>query len=201
VLLLAAAVGAQVSWGHEQPQTFYAAVNHTTGGIRMLADPTAPLRKGETLIHWNEAGPNGDTGATGEKGDKGDPGETGLQGEKGDKGDPGVVSARAPLEWDAANGELNLAWRVHVVPLPGALSVPAGWSYDHNREVYGIAHGDFLAVSPPAFSGQIIFAGAWISAPGVVTVRIANLDSWNEATISGGSFVVQWMDLTPQGVD
>lgn len=63
------------------------------------------------------AGPQGPVGPIGPKGDKGDQGDPGLpgppgpkgdKGDKGDPGEPGVVSASAPLSYDAQTQNISI---------------------------------------------------------------------------------------------
>jgi Collagen triple helix repeat (20 copies) len=50
---------------------------------------TPTCNRGDTLISWNQTGPQGPAGPQGPKGDKGDTGATGAQGPKGDTGATG----------------------------------------------------------------------------------------------------------------
>lgn len=69
-------------------RTIKACANKTTGIMRYV--PKGSCKKTETLLSWNQTGPQGLTGAVGSSGTKGDTGESGP------KGDTGATGTAAP---------------------------------------------------------------------------------------------------------
>ena len=73
-------------------------LGHALYNVRVNSTPTC--FRGDTLISWNQNGPQGPQGPQGPKGDKGDTGATGATGAagaKGDKGDKGDTGAQGPV--------------------------------------------------------------------------------------------------------
>jgi hypothetical protein len=100
VVVLLLAVGVTIALA-EEPVTYYACVNNSSGTIHMLdaADYDAGERchNHEYLISWNEVGPPGPQG------------DVGDQGPKGEQGDPGLPGADGLPCWDLnGNGSADL---------------------------------------------------------------------------------------------
>lgn len=79
-------------------QTYYACVNKSSGTIHMV-EKGGGCKNNETLIEWNNVGPEeprGPEGPRGPKDEKGDPGPIGPQGPKGDQGDRGPIGPQGP---------------------------------------------------------------------------------------------------------
>jgi hypothetical protein len=94
VLLLAlCAAGA---WAQGEPVAYYACVNNDSGAIHMVQEGET-CHKNETLVEWNQVGPQGPQGETGLQGEQGPPGEQGPQGETGLQGEQGPPGADADL--------------------------------------------------------------------------------------------------------
>lgn len=88
---------------------------------------------------------------------------------------------------------------VAMIPVNGSGgSVPAGSTRRFTLTVPGITAYDFLSVSPPTdLQDGLAFGGATITAPGEVTVTLANVTPLAVSQDPLGVFVVSWMDLTP----
>ncbi len=72
---------------------YYACVNNSSGTIHM-ADAGESCKNNETLISWNQQGPQGATGAQGEIGPQGPAGTSGEQGAQGPQGPEGATGAQ-----------------------------------------------------------------------------------------------------------
>ena len=79
-----------LTFGQNESQVIYAAVNLSSGTIKILPGPGAKLGNNEYLLVWNQVGPIGPQGPPGPQG------PLGPQGEKGDKGDPGPAGPPGP---------------------------------------------------------------------------------------------------------
>ena len=79
-----------LTFGQNESRVIYAAVNLSSGTIKILPGPGAKLGNNEYLLVWNQVGPIGPQGPPGPQG------PLGPQGEKGDKGDPGPVGPPGP---------------------------------------------------------------------------------------------------------
>jgi hypothetical protein len=84
-------------------QVYYALVNNHSGTIKMVSEGTQP-KQDETLISWNETGPQGGQGPTGDKGDTGATGPQGPAGVQGPKGDTGATGSQGPQGDAGATG-------------------------------------------------------------------------------------------------
>lgn len=76
---------------------FYGCMSNSTGLVRKIGADVPQCSQNETLVSWNQVGPQGPTGIQGpqgQKGDKGNAGEQGLAGTKGDSGNIGPVGPR-----------------------------------------------------------------------------------------------------------
>lgn len=87
LLLGLLAIGVGVGYGlsiaraHGGDGVIHVCVNNSTGAMRHVSNPVH-CRSTETLLEWNEEGPQGpqgDTGATGPQGPQGDPGISGYE--------------------------------------------------------------------------------------------------------------------------
>lgn len=87
-----------VAYGDDPGDTYYACL--TPGGSlnQVVVNPDDPptCPPNQTLISWNQTGPQGPQGLQGEKGDTGDTGEKGDTGDKGEKGDTGEQGPPGP---------------------------------------------------------------------------------------------------------
>jgi type VI secretion system secreted protein Hcp len=92
--------------------TIQGCYNNDGGNLRVVDDPDQ-CNSGETLLSWNQQGPQGQTGATGATGPKGDTGATGPPGPPGPAGADGSSGggfsgngpARVFLKLDGIAGE------------------------------------------------------------------------------------------------
>lgn len=98
ILILLLAGGMTWALAQGEGVIYYACVNKSSGTIKIINEGEG-CKNNETLIQWNQvgpqgpAGPQGPQGPQGEQGLRGEPGpqgEQGLQGEKGDKGEQGL---------------------------------------------------------------------------------------------------------------
>jgi hypothetical protein len=83
LLLALCAAGA---WAQSETVEYYACVNKASGAIHMVQEGET-CHNNETLIEWNQVGPQGP------QGEQGPPGEQGLQGEQGPPGVLGFYSS------------------------------------------------------------------------------------------------------------
>lgn len=88
VVITAVSVGAVSFVNAAGDASIKACANKTTGAMRYIAKGSC--KKTETLLSWNQMGPQGTPGSTGATGTKG---ETGVAGPKGDAGGAGASSA------------------------------------------------------------------------------------------------------------
>ncbi|MBN9608327.1 MAG: hypothetical protein BGO26_20155 [Actinobacteria bacterium 69-20] len=101
-VIAAAAVAAGSTWAlasETATSTVYrGCLQHNTGVIyRVTTSRTAPrCFRHDTLISWNQTGPQGLPGATGPQGPKGDTGAAGAPGATGAAGAPGATGAVGP---------------------------------------------------------------------------------------------------------
>lgn len=92
---------------------YSACVNFGHSMYNFTVNGTPRCNSGDTLISWNQTGPQGpagpqgpkgDTGATGATGPKGATGATGAAGAQGPKGDTGATGAQGPKGDTGATG-------------------------------------------------------------------------------------------------
>jgi hypothetical protein len=73
-------------------------------GVGVGETPADHCAGDQTLIEWNQEGPQGAQGEKGNKGNKGDPGEKGNKGNKGDPGEKGNKGDAGPPGADGIDG-------------------------------------------------------------------------------------------------
>ncbi|HUG14712.1 MAG TPA: hypothetical protein VMM78_06795 [Thermomicrobiales bacterium] len=111
-----------VAYGNDPGDTYYACL--TPGGtlsdVNVSPDETPACPANQTLISWNQTGPQGIQGEQGPQGEKGDTGEPGP---KGDTGEQGEIGPQGPAGPQGEQGERGPAAVRTVVVI---LNLPAG---------------------------------------------------------------------------
>ena len=121
LVLLLSAGSAYVVFGDNHDVVVYACL--TPGGqLRDVTTDGPPDCAGNnTLISWNQTGPQGEIGPTGPQGEpgpegpEGDQGEPGPEGPKGDQGEPGTFSGT----FVSANGDFSISVTDEGISLSG----------------------------------------------------------------------------------
>jgi hypothetical protein len=165
-VIAAAAVAAGSTWAlasETATSTVYrGCLQHNTGVIyRVTTSRTAPrCFRHDTLISWNQTGPQGLPGATGPQGAKGDtgatgavgpqglPGATGPQGPKGDTGAAGAPGATGAV------GPQGLPGVIGPQGLPGVIG-PQGLKGDTGPAGPQGPKGDTGAAGAPGAAGAV----------------------------------------------
>ncbi|MFI6457875.1 hypothetical protein ACIBF6_40745 [Streptosporangium amethystogenes] len=134
----------------------------STDTARALAPTSTPApgecRLGETLMFWNQVGPQGDTGPAGEAGPKG---ETGATGPAGSQGEPGVsgfemvyastmlaANEQRQIDVKCPAGKVALSGHYRVTTQNGGL-----WIYDLKVAGQGVVNNEV--------AGNNYFLSAW----------------------------------------
>lgn len=99
VVITAVSVGAVSFVNAAGDATIKACANKKTGIMRYIAKGSC--KKTETLLSWNQMGPQGTPGSTGAAGTKGETGATGPQGLPGTPGSNGAASASSATGFTA----------------------------------------------------------------------------------------------------
>lgn len=82
--------------------------------------------------------------------------------------------------------------------VPSAVPIDAGTRQEVSLAVPGVTPGDAIYVAPPALQGHLVFGGAAITAPDVVTVYLYNPSPASSVDVSTTDvFEVFTTDLTP----
>lgn len=128
VVLAFSAGSAFVALGSEPGVTYYACLAKSNGelyNVRTEGEPAC--RPNDSVISWNETGPEGPSGPQGEpgeKGDKGDAGEPGPQGEtgpEGPEGQPGEPGAPGPQGETGPEGPAGASGVVGIQGITGPI--------------------------------------------------------------------------------
>ena len=93
--------GSAAAFAADQPPTdsYQGCLNHTTGVLyEVKVNPTSAPHclRHDTVIDWNQTGPQGAAGPAGATGTQGPAGDTGPAGPQGPKGDTGATGPQGP---------------------------------------------------------------------------------------------------------
>ncbi len=112
IALVAMLIGALIGAGsfalaNGNDTVYYACVNNSSGTIHM-ANAGDTCKHNETLISWNQQGPQGATGAQGDIGAQGPQGASGAQGAQGPQGPEGATGAQGETGAQGPEGPQGL---------------------------------------------------------------------------------------------
>lgn len=134
--LLAAALAfsagsALVAYGSESSKPLYACVHNKSGQVKMAPDGSqTQCGNQETLIAWNQQGPQGEMGPPGPQGEPGPEGQRGPQGFPGPQGPPGPQGNPGPQGPPGPAGVLAPQWISTTLTFQGngtaVVNCPAG---------------------------------------------------------------------------
>ncbi len=95
-----------------EEETVYTGCYHKNSGmLRIIGDPIVGCKPNETMIQWNQVGPQGEPGPAGSQGPTGPAGPagaTGPQGEPGPAGPQGLTGSAGPAGPQGPKGDTGL---------------------------------------------------------------------------------------------
>ena len=166
---------------------YYACVNNSSGTIHVV-DSSDSCKHNETLISWNQQGPQGEAGqqgVAGPQGPEGLPGAQGVAGPQGPQGDAGPqgiqgeTGPQGPAGQDGADGTFS-----------GTLTSPNG-RYQLTVDDTGIFLSDSLSgAHVDLVDGHISISGVDVTVSGTSHVSV----------ISNGTTSISGTTLTLNGV-
>lgn len=124
----------------------------------------------------------------------------------GEDSGPGAVANNiqdsSVTQYDIASGAVTNAHLASplvrtTTSVPSAVPIGAGTRQGVTLAVAAVTPGDAIYVAPPALQGNLLFGGAAITAPGVVTVYIYNPNPASVDVGTGDVFELFTTDLTP----